>query len=298
MVIVKLMGGLASQMHKYALARAIALRGSARVKVDLTPLTNPLPTDTVYTYVLDRLRTHCDIATPAEIGLFKQSPFLMRFKRGMKRFFGINLFHPGYQNASFISLAEFQAIRPPCYIEGEYIGAAYFQDIRETLIGDFELKKGFSEEAAVFQRQILDSVAVSIHFRRGDFLSNPHAQKAHAICSPEYYHQAIKMILEREPRATFFVFSDEIPWVKDNFKPGVPLHFVSGLPEYEEFTLMRLCRHNIIANSGFSWFSSWLNQNPGKIIVAPTTWQKDPAVNTMFLNALQSPEMIMLDNQR
>ena len=295
MVIIKLMGGLASQMHKYALARAIAYPHKSTVKLDLSPLSNPVLGDTKYSFLLDHFRVQYELATPSEIGLFKQAPFIMRFKRGMKRFLGINLFHPGYSNKSFLSVKEFQAIRPPCYIEGEFVGVSYFQNIRDSLIADFQLKYDFSESGRFFQSQILNTNAVSIHFRRGDFISNPHAHNAHAVCSPEYYHKAISLILSHEPNATYFVFSDDIPWVREHFQPKAPLIFVEGLRDYEEFTLMSLCRHNIIANSGFSWFSSWLNNNPEKLVIAPITWHKEKTMNDLFLNAMKFQGLSFLD---
>ncbi|KKR46243.1 MAG: Glycosyl transferase family 11, partial [Parcubacteria group bacterium GW2011_GWC1_40_13] len=76
---------------------------------------------------------------------------------------------------------------------------------------------------------------------------------------------------------TFFVFSDEMDYVRKNLYFPENTHFVSNsnIKDYEELVLMSKCSHNIIANSSFSWWGAWLNQNPNKIVIAPKIWRAD-----------------------
>ena len=69
----------------------------------------------------------------------------------------------------------------------------------------------------------------------------------------------------------FIIFSDDIKWCKNNFI-GDKFTFIEGEKDYIDLWLMSLCNHNIIANSSFSWWGAWLNQNPNKKVIAPINW--------------------------
>ena len=106
--------------------------------------------------------------------------------------------------------------------------------------------------------------------------------KFHGVCSLEYYANAIKNVSEKVVNPVFYVFSDDIAWVKENLKIDFPTKYVSDgiLKDYEELMLMSYCKHNIIANSSFSWWGAWLNKNPEKVVVAPKQWFADESVDT------------------
>ena len=104
--------------------------------------------------------------------------------------------------------------------------------------------------------------STSIHVRRGDYIG----RARHPVQGMEYYNQAMGHF----PDNNFIVFSDDIKWCKENFK-GNRFTFIQE-DDYIELYLMSMCQHNIIANSSFSWWGSYLNQNPDKIIVAPSNW--------------------------
>ena len=105
----------------------------------------------------------------------------------------------------------------------------------------------------------------SIHVRRGDYLKHP---THHPTCTLDYYKKAMKAM----PVDTrFLVFSDDIEWCKENFV-GDNVTFIENEKDYIDLYLMSLCRHNIIANSSFSWWGAWLNKNRRKIVVAPANW--------------------------
>lgn len=115
---------------------------------------------------------------------------------------------------------------------------------------------------------------ISIHIRRGDYLSENFKNGFGNVCDLEYYKRAIDFFNKKFENPAFVFFSDDIDWVKYNFYNPAYI-FVDhniGLDSWQDMYLMSLCQHNIIANSTFSWWGAWLNQNPDKIIIAPKTW--------------------------
>lgn len=112
-----------------------------------------------------------------------------------------------------------------------------------------------------------------MHIRRGDYVANPKIAAYHGVCGMNYYQKAVQIIKEKITNPTFFIFSDDINWAKENFK-GDEYYFVSNkeIKETEDLILMSLCKHNIIANSSFSWWGAWLNKNHEKTVIAPRHW--------------------------
>jgi len=110
-----------------------------------------------------------------------------------------------------------------------------------------------------------DGETVSLHIRRGDYLRT---QDHHPVCSLDYYMDALSKFRDKEYK--FIVFSDDVDWCRNNFNED--FIFTEGNTDYEDMWLMSLCDHNIIANSSFSWWGAWLNDNPNKRVIAPKKW--------------------------
>lgn len=125
--------------------------------------------------------------------------------------------------------------------------------------------------------KILSEESVSLHVRRGDYCSNT----GFNVLPIEYYTEALKHV-----KGTVYVFSDDILWCKENFKDVV---FVE-MKDYLEFELMKLCTHNIIANSTFSWWAAYLGDNPNKIVVAPKQWRTREEDQDHFMENFVLPE--------
>ena len=124
-------------------------------------------------------------------------------------------------------------------------------------------------------RRITSSRAVSVHIRRGDYVSNPITRAYHGLCGPDYYSRAVEQISNTVDSPNFFVFSDDKAWAKENFDSGFQTTFVSindDNQDYADLSLISMCRHHIIANSSFSWWGAWLCNDPGKIVIAPRDW--------------------------
>jgi hypothetical protein len=110
--------------------------------------------------------------------------------------------------------------------------------------------------------------SVSFHIRRGDYLKNP---SVISIPPKNYYIRALGLLEKSVAIENILVFSDDIPWCKRNFSDK-RITFIEGQEDFEDMYLMSLCLHNINPPSGFSWWGSYLNRNPYKIIYVPELW--------------------------
>lgn len=157
---------------------------------------------------------------------------------------------------------------------GFFQSEKYFKNIESIIKKEFTLKDSLSLIAQSFANQIIQNPnSVSIHIRRGDYVSNPSANKHHGICDLEYYRKAILKIKKSVESPLYFIFSDDIEWVKENLKIDNATYVSNPqIQDYEELILMSKCNHHIIANSSFSWWGAWLNPNSDKIVIAPRQW--------------------------
>ena len=155
------------------------------------------------------------------------------------------------------------------YLEGYWQSEKYFERIKDVIKNEFVFEK-FSEEKNIFaSNKIYATNSVAIHVRRGDYVKNPLYSD---ICTLDYYKRAIKYITQHIDNPFFYIFSDDIHWCIENFNDLNQIEFIdwnNGKQSYRDMQLMSLCKHNIIANSTFSWWGAWLNKNPSKIVIAP-----------------------------
>ncbi|MFA7284753.1 MAG: alpha-1,2-fucosyltransferase, partial [Candidatus Absconditabacterales bacterium] len=121
---------------------------------------------------------------------------------------------------------------------------------------------------AAIVREMEQTNSIGLHVRRGDYVGSALG----GICDKTYYENAIEFIKSKVQNPTFFIFSNDIQRCKDNLKTGDKSHFIDGNKgenAYKDMVLMSHCKHNIIANSSFSWWGARLNNNPEKIVIAP-----------------------------
>jgi hypothetical protein len=132
---------------------------------------------------------------------------------------------------------------------------------------------------------------VAIHFRRGDYISNPKNAEVHSLCSNEYYYSAIKLINSYIGQFRILIFSDDIDWVKNNFYFPEPFFFISKdlkFSDWEEMLLFSKCDHYIISNSTFSWWGAMLSPKKNSIKIAPKKWFNDSQKNMQYTSSILS----------
>ena len=259
MTTIELKGGLGNQMFQYAYGRKLEIFGG-KIIFDISFFR--LDTSKITTARNFKLNNF-NIGTKPQFSN-RQSRFHIFFTK-IKRKFGFK-------------------------IEEYFQSEKYFKGIEETIKKEFTLKNPLTEYTQVVFDKIKNvPISVSLHIRRGDYVKDIKTNAYHGVCSLEYYQKAYEELTKKlNSSFEIFVFSDDIEWVKENLKllpvqvseiaeslsSPVQMHFVSNpnIPDYEEIFLMSCCKHNIIANSSFSWWGAWLNPNKEKIIIAPEKW--------------------------
>ena len=162
------------------------------------------------------------------------------------------------------------------YLKGYWQSEKYFENNKLNILNDLRIITDQSSQNVEISKQIASNVSVSLHIRRGDYVSNSEYNATHGTCSLSYYKTAVSYLLKNIGKNfTIFAFSDDPEWVYSNLKLPVDIRFVnnnSSEYSYEDLRLMSECNHNIIANSSFSWWGAWLNTNNNKIVIAPSKW--------------------------
>lgn len=161
------------------------------------------------------------------------------------------------------------------YYDGYWQNYKYFNKYKSIITKEFQFKNPLPKQNQELLNEISgepDSVAV--HVRRGDYLKN---KKYVGLCGLDYYKAAIEIIGRKVQKPVFYLFSDDIEYVKNNICPlldGAAYKIVSwnkGDESYVDMQLMSKCSHMIIANSSFSWWAAYLNERVSNVI-APQKW--------------------------
>jgi hypothetical protein len=284
MIIVAIFGGLGNQMFQYAVGRRLALSNNSQLKLDLSIFKNQIGM-TPRTYKLDVFNIKAEIATSREVERLKGSTrnFLYRYWRKLK------MRVIPYYRQSYILEKTHQfdpnilKLGSNVYLQGFWPSEKYFREIENFIRQEFTFKKAPTKQNRETAYRISKTSSVSIHFRRADYVTDKATHNYHGVCGLSYYRKAVDIISKKISKPHFYIFSDDPSWTKRHFHIKYPVFFVDNNPiekGFEDLRLMSLCKHNIIANSSFSWWGAWLNRNPEKIVIAPKRWFRNRSKNT------------------
>jgi hypothetical protein len=267
-VIAGLSGGLGNQMFQYAAARALAARQAVPLTLDLAWFTGRS----------DRAYALSGFSLPSSVSLHRPlipDPFASLWSRASRRFSKRKMEARIYREPHFHFAQEVISLPSPIYLEGYWQSPRYFEDAVEIIRTDFALAEPLSTSRVGLRAKIEGAHAVSVHVRRGDYVTNATASAHHGTCSPEWYQTAMQSMIKLVENPTFFVFSDDPDWAQENLPQERPCVFVAPQTDgrdFEDMHLMALCDHHIIANSSFSWWGAWLNPSAEKRVIAPLHW--------------------------
>lgn len=276
MTIIKLNGGLGNQMFQYAFGRNLAIKNNTELKLDISAFKNMPSQNTPRNYALGVFNINENIVISKELKKYKKSIAMKFFQKITDIFPGNYIYETKFNfNPKIAQLSK------DAYLDGYWQTEKYFKNTENIIRNEFTLKNNMGEKALSAVSQINNTNSVSIHIRRGDYIVDKKTNAYHGSCTLDYYRKAVGIIKGKIDNPYFFIFSDDIPWVKNNLKIDCNVIFVSkeGMKDYEEMILMSKCKHNIIANSSFSWWGAWLNNNSKKIVIAPKKWFNNPRIN-------------------
>ncbi|MFH0892344.1 MAG: alpha-1,2-fucosyltransferase [Candidatus Falkowbacteria bacterium] len=269
MIIVKILGGLGNQLFQYAAGRRLAQIRNTKLLLDISAY----ETYKLHNYSLHYFNIKEAIATERDLGLFIKNNTYQSIMRRLNRFIPSKYKRFVFEKPHSRFIPDVLALGNKAYLDGYWQNENYFKDIRDILLWEFTLKEPLGPDDARIEKEIAEHNSVSLHIRRGDYVQNQKTNQKYGTCSLDYYHQAINHITKIIHNPRFFIFSDDIQWVKDNLKvKNCEYIDHDASKNYVDLILMSRCKHNIIANSSFSWWGAWLNSNPQKIIIAPKKW--------------------------
>jgi hypothetical protein len=246
--------------------------------IDISEFSKEVPTITTRSFELSELNiTDLNVIESNRLVSFF-SLILNQFSRRARAYFFV-----GEEQFHFSELPKLNPFFT--YLTGYWQSYKYFELIRDDLAYIFKPLHldNYSKELI---EKLKKNNSLSLHIRRGDYVTNFRANIFHGLCDLDYYNKAVNYIRCIKQVDLICIFSDDIDWVKQNlFIEGVDIIYISEfvIDHIQEFEIMKQCQHNIIANSSFSWWAAFLNSNPEKIVIAPKKWFNDQSINTSDL---------------
>ncbi len=278
MLIVRAMGGLGNQLQQYALYRKLEQIGKD-VRLDISWFRN------------EALQAAMAAGRELELDYLKPLPYRVASEAEIRAVLG-RLWEEPEGIGSKIRRKLRPALSPSFaesglyheqifgmehkYLVGYWACEKYYADIMDTLRAEITFPRNrdeiLQEKNDAVSRQMEAEMSVSVHIRRGDYLDDINRALFGGICTEAYYETAIRSIRERFPDARFYLFSDDIPYVRERYR-GKEYRIVDwnhGKDSFYDMMLMSRCKHNICANSTFSFWGARLNPHADKVMIRPS----------------------------
>lgn len=278
MIIVNIKNGLGNQMFQYAFGKMLEWRYGVEVYFDLLreDISEPLITDLdVFSIepILEFKPASRKVFEPFSVRQYRDNKQYIKYVYyKLRRKYHFNKLITEPCASQYMELIESLNVNKKYYFLGFWQNPRYFEGF-ESRIRSFFVPVDVSVYQLPVAKEIIASEydTISLHFRRGDYLTSGFIEPI----SLAYYYNAIKLISEKLNNPFFYIFTDEPEWVETNFTMQFPHKLVTGntgKDSYKDILLMSKCKNHIMANSSFSWWGAWLDENPDKIVIAPKKW--------------------------
>lgn len=273
-VISHLLGGIGNQMFQYAAGRSLSLAQDQKHFLDLRDFSNyRLHQGFELTRVFNLSVDEADASVIGRVLGWRGNSLVRKILR--RSFFSWIRGRKFIVEPHFNYWPELFKLNGDLYLHGYWQSERYFQSFEKNIRKDFTFREpliGLNKDLALSMQ---GQPAISLHVRRGDYVSDAKNSNVMNICSVDYYSKAIAHIAEQVEEPVFYVFSDDIAWAREHIPMQFPCTYIDhnhGAESYRDMQLMSLCKHHIIANSSFSWWAAWLNPDKEKIVLAPKSW--------------------------
>ena len=278
MLIVRAMGGLGNQLQQYALYRKLDHIGR-EVRLDTSWFFN------------ESLQAGMPASRKLELNCLNLLPYQTASEDEIRSVLG-RLWEEPEKTVSKVRRKLLPAANPAFeehdmyheeifsmerkYLVGYWACEKYYADVLDTLRADISFPRSgddrLQDKNDAIMRQMEDALSVSVHIRRGDYLDEINRELFGGICTEAYYERAIGYMKERFPEARFYFFSDDIPYVRERYRGETyqVIDWNKGKDSFYDMMLMSNCKHNICANSTFSFWGARLNSHPDKVMIRPS----------------------------
>lgn len=266
-------------MFQFAIGKSLAIKLNTSLYFDNSFYELGKETSVTRPYELDLFNFPVKFAKKNEIDAFLTPS---KFQRCLNK---LGFFEKTYfKENSFLFDPKINTFNSSAYLHGYWQSEKYFAPFSDAIRQEFNFTKSFNLQSEKLKQEILQKEnSVSVHVRRGDYISSPQNIQIHGTCTLDYYKEAISLIRKEVENPFFYFFSDDPDWVEGNLtvttKNYCLIKHNVTLDNWQDMALMSKCKHNIIANSSFSWWGAWLNEHENKIVIAPMKWFADADLN-------------------
>jgi hypothetical protein len=287
--IVKISGGLGNQLFQYSFGRYLELNFGFKVIYDLRTIQNGSTFTNRLTLINDLIKN-----INYNDNKFYKNELIYRLRRKL-----IHDYFPDYskiyvENVLKEKVLKIEELSKKKYFDGYWQTLKYVNSIENELRSDLNFNESLVNLCLIDYNIISNSNSCSLHIRRGDYLL-PHNKKIFAECGIDYIQKSINYIMLKFPDTKFYVFSDDINWAKSILK-GDNYHFIDKYNNnpIADLFLMSTCKNNIISNSTFSWWGSWLNNNTNKMIICPKLWYNNSTLNKIHIKNITNDSYTLI----
>lgn len=272
MIIARITGGLGNQLFQYANARRLAEYHTTDLFLDTREFSKKL----YRPFLLDKFNIRAEIASESELKtILKLSN---KFSFDHQRFIH-KLFPAVYPNVIYEKYFQFDPsyINLPdnIYLIGFWQSEKYFNNISNLLHSELTMNEKISDDGNKLLSRIKQGNSVAVTVRRGDFVTDPYINRRHGVLSLDYYADSVAFLESKIDKPSYFIFSDDPVWTENNIKIKGKVEYVRiNYPNrvYENLIIGSFAKHQILANSTFSWWMAWLKDSGKRLVIAPKKW--------------------------
>ncbi len=283
MIVVRLMGGHSNQLFQYAVGRRLAMQHKTQLLLDTSWFKEVAEVDSQREYELGCYPLQANTTNLKGFYIVDPNQPTQRKPRLLSKLLpGKTLY--SYHEKSLGFHPEVLSLPDNSYLVGYWQNEGYFADIRPQLLKELEPSSAPNKTNQELINKIQNSESIWLHIRRGDYAENAQTKAFHGLKDLYYYQKALGLLVKKLPSSrrkqiALFVCSNDIAWCKQNLNLGYPTSYVENKLGSDDMRVVKHCKHDILANSSFSWWGAWLNENPNKIVIAPKQWFQDKKAN-------------------